>query len=104
MSRSMARLTLLGCPERCRLRRGFDIAAPEAVDPGTVMIIYAEGALRPGQVAYDKKVTGVNSGAGDYKPGLVLDRKQSISNRLPLALVGKVYCKVDAFRTTIALR
>jgi hypothetical protein len=77
----------------------FDIAGPETVDPGTVMVIDDEGALRPCQDAYDKKVTGVISGAGDYKPGIVLGKRPSAANRLnrlPLALVGRVYCKVDA--------
>ena len=36
------------------------------------------------------------SGAGTYRPGLNLDKQQARDNRLPLALVGKVYCKVDA--------
>ena len=48
------------------------------------------------QRAYDKRVAGVVSGAGDYKPGIVLDKQQSESHRQPIALVGKVYCKVDA--------
>jgi hypothetical protein len=74
----------------------FDIAGLEAVDPGTVMVIDEAGSLQPCQNAYDKKVTGVISGAGDYKPGIVLDKRASVSNRLPLALLGKVYCKVDA--------
>ena len=74
----------------------FDIAGLEGVDPGTVMVVDTEGELRPCHNAYDKKVTGVISGGGDYKPGIVLDKRESISNRLPLALVGKVYCKVDA--------
>jgi hypothetical protein len=74
----------------------FDIAGPEIVDPGTVMVIDSDGALRPCHDAYDKKVTGVISGAGDYNPGIVLDKRQSAVNRLPLALVGKVFCKVDA--------
>jgi len=39
---------------------------------------------------------GVISGAGDYKPGLILDRQKSSDGRLPLALVGKVYCKAYA--------
>jgi hypothetical protein len=74
----------------------FDIAGLDPVDPGTVMVINGEGTLRPCEVAYDRKVTGVISGAGDYKAGIVLDKQQSTANRLPLALVGKVYCKVDA--------
>jgi len=35
-------------------------------------------------------------GAGDYKPGLILGRDSSSRQRMPLALVGKVYCKADA--------
>lgn len=75
----------------------FDVAAKQGtVDPGTVMIIDGAGALRPCEDAYDRKVTGVISGAGNYKPGIVLDKHPSATYRLPLALVGKVYCKVDA--------
>jgi hypothetical protein len=74
----------------------FDIAGPDTVDPGTVMVIHRDGTLRPCHDSYDRKVTGVISGAGDYKPGIVLDKQPSTGNRLPLALVGKVYCKVDA--------
>jgi hypothetical protein len=36
------------------------------------------------------------TGAGNFKPGIVLDKQQSEANRLPVALLGKVYCKVDA--------
>jgi hypothetical protein len=74
----------------------FDIAGVESVDPGTVMVLDEEGALRPCDQPYDKKVSGVISGAGGYKPGIVLDKRKSQSVRLPIALVGKVYCKVDA--------
>lgn len=45
---------------------------------------------------YDKRVAGVISGAGEYKPGLVLGRQPGPEHRVPLALIGKVYCKVDA--------
>jgi hypothetical protein len=38
----------------------------------------------------------VISGAGDFKPGLVLDKQDSEANRQPVALMGKVFCKVDA--------
>jgi hypothetical protein len=75
----------------------FDIACLEEVEPGTVMVIDSEGALKPSNQAYDKRVAGVISGAGNYKPGLILDKQQdSSSNRMPIALLGKVYCKVDA--------
>ncbi len=74
----------------------FDIIGVENVEPGTVMAINAEGSLRVSDRPYDKSVAGVISGAGDYKPGLILDRQQSQNYRKPIALIGKVYCKVDA--------
>lgn len=66
------------------------------IEPGMVMVLGQDGALQPSQQAYDKRVAGVISGAGDYKPGIVLDTQQPSEYRMPLALVGKVYCKVDA--------
>jgi len=74
----------------------FDTTDTEVIEPGTVMVIDNEGALLPSAQAYDKRVAGVISGAGTYKPGIVLDRRQGRPNRVPIALVGKVYCKVDA--------
>jgi hypothetical protein len=47
-------------------------------------------ALRASDQAYDKRVAGVAAGAGDYKPGIVLDKKRSQNNRLAIALIGKV--------------
>jgi hypothetical protein len=80
----------------------FDIAgAAEQNDPGTVMVIDPEGALQQSQQAYDKRVAGVISGAGDLKPGIVLDKRQSQGNRMPIALLGKVNCKVDARYSSI---
>jgi hypothetical protein len=55
-----------------------------------------DGTLSRSSKSYDRKVVGVISGAGDYRPGLILDRQRSSDGRLPLALVGKVYCKADA--------
>ena len=74
----------------------FPVEASEDVEPGTVMALDENGVLRPSDRSYDRKVAGVVSGAGDYRPGLILDRQKSSRGRLPLALVGKVYCKVDA--------
>jgi hypothetical protein len=74
----------------------FDIAGPEQLEPGTVVVIEGDGSVRSGREAYDKKVVGVISGAGEYRPGIVLDKKGSGDCRAPVALVGRVYCKVDA--------
>ncbi len=74
----------------------FDIACVDQIEPGTVMVIDNDGALQQSNQAYDKRVAGVISGAGNYKPGIVLDKQASSNNRMPVALLGKVYCKVDA--------
>ena len=74
----------------------FDVSGTEEIEPGTVMVLDQEGALEPSQRAYDKRVAGVISGAGEFKPGIVLNKQQSRAYRLPVALLGKVYCKVDA--------
>jgi hypothetical protein len=68
----------------------------DAAEPGTVMTLDDEGRLRPATEPYDAHVAGVVSGAGEFKPAMVLDRQPGLANRVPLALVGKVFCKVDA--------
>jgi hypothetical protein len=74
----------------------FDVAGDMAIDAGTVVVIHEDGTLRQSEDAYDRKVAGVISGAGEYKPGIILDKRESNDKRQPVALVGKVYCKVDA--------
>jgi len=73
----------------------FDITEAE-VEPGTVMAIDQDGTLRSSTRPYDKRVAGVVSGAGQYRPGIILGRQQSRNAMMPVALMGKVYCKVDA--------
>lgn len=80
----------------------FDIANSEPVQPGTVMVVGDEGRLHPSSAPYDKRVAGVISGAGTYRPAVVLDRQPARQQRQPIALLGKVYCKVDATRASIA--
>jgi hypothetical protein len=76
----------------------FDIApaSEQSLAPGTVMVLDAAGKLTESERAYDRKVAGVISGAGNYRPGIIMDKDPEKENRLPIALVGKVYCKVDA--------
>jgi hypothetical protein len=74
----------------------FDVTRSEKIEPGTVMVLSEEGLLHPCQQAHDKRVAGVVSGARNYKPGIVLDKQPSQKTRQPVALVGKVFCKVDA--------
>jgi hypothetical protein len=74
----------------------FGVATVDEAQPGTVMVIGPTGVLHPSCSPYDKKVVGVVSGAGDHKPGIVLDKRGTEDDRLPIALMGKVCCKVDA--------
>lgn len=63
--------------------------------PGAVVVVDESGKLRPCDEAYDGRVVGIVAGAGQYRPGIVLDRKGG-RNRLPVAMIGKVYCWVEA--------
>jgi hypothetical protein len=75
----------------------FDIAEVASTEPGTVMVLdEKEGLLHHSCKAYDRRVAGVISGAGNYKPGIVLDKVTTNQKRRPIALLGKVFCKVDA--------
>jgi hypothetical protein len=74
----------------------FDVGISQKIEPGTVMVIDSNESLLPSALAYDKRVAGVVSGAGKYKPAIILDKQESSHTRLPIALMGKVYCKVDA--------
>jgi len=90
----------------------FDILE-ENVEPGTVMVLTDTGSLQSSHQAYDNKVVGIISGAGGYKPAFILNRfneseietlkddKKKNKRRLPIALMGKVFCKVDARQSPI---
>jgi hypothetical protein len=73
----------------------FTVADPELAQPGTVMVIGEDGRAVPCASPYDHRVLGVVSGAGDFRPALLLDRQGGPARR-PIALVGKVWCRVDA--------
>lgn len=89
----------------------FDIVE-ENVEAGTVMVLTENGSIQSSYQEYDKKVAGIVSGARGYKTGIVLDRQNQCQNenqdnknkdRLPIALMGKVYCKVDARHSSIEI-
>lgn len=47
--------------------------------------------------AYDKTVAGIVSGAGDVQPGMLMGQAGTLaSGQHPVALTGRVYCRVDA--------
>jgi len=67
------------------------------VEAGTVVVLSDEdGVVRACDKEYDARVVGVVSGAGQYRPGIVLDYQGPADDRKPVALMGKVVCKVEA--------
>lgn len=75
----------------------FDLAEGEEWVAGAVMVLGEDGSLRVSTREYDTAVAGVVSGAGSYRPGLVLDRRAgACGTRVPVAMLGKVFCLVDA--------
>jgi hypothetical protein len=81
----------------------FDTVDPEAAQPGTVMVLDDSGGVRVSDKAYDRRVAGVVSGAGGYRPAVILDRQTVGGGRRPLALMGKVFCRVDASDVPVAI-
>ena len=74
----------------------FDVGPSETIEPGMVLIVGDDGLLQPSRQAYDSRVAGVVSGACEFRPGITLGRQETGGPRVPVALVGKVYCMVDA--------
>jgi hypothetical protein len=75
----------------------FDLAGSVLAEPGTVMVLSEHGeSLVESSAAYDSRVAGIVCGAGPFRPGVILDRRAGSAPRVPIALMGKVYCKVDA--------
>lgn len=72
----------------------FDVAPDSKVDAGTVLVMDGDGWVQACDRVYDRRVAGVVSGAGDHRPGIILNSQRSES--VPVALLGRVFCKVDA--------
>jgi hypothetical protein len=82
----------------------FTIKEDVEAEPGTVMTLNEAGELVPCGAAYERRVAGVIAGAGSHRPGIIMDKQTDSSlHRQPIALVGKVYCKVDAEYAAIAV-
>lgn len=75
----------------------FTINDEVFAEAGTVMMLNGIGELVPCVGPYEKKVVGVVAGAGSHRTGILMDKQENSSvRRQPIALVGKVFCKVDA--------
>ena len=81
----------------------FDVSEDPEIEPGMVMSLNDDATVSPSATAYDRRVAGVISGAGNYRPALVLDKRDGVRKRVPLALLGKVFCMADASENPIAV-
>jgi hypothetical protein len=88
-------ITGADCAER------FEVADAEELQAGTVVVLDGDGRLSVSRDAYDRRVAGVIAGAGDFKPGIIMDAGPSDRTGAPVALVGKTFCKVDASFATV---
>ena len=72
--------------------------------PGMVVSIDPEneGALVVSDHAYNRRVAGIISGAGDVKPGMVMGQAGTMADgAYPVALTGRVYCMAETSGGTI---
>jgi hypothetical protein len=81
----------------------FSVAVPWVAGPGTVMSLEDNGSVAPCCHAYDTRVVGVVSGAGRYRPAIILDSTSGPEPRTALALSGKIYCRVEAESAEVAV-
>ena len=92
----------------------LEIAADPQISPDGSRVAYSRTAM---DIMSDRAVPNIwvvdadgrnhrplLSGAGGYWPGIVLDQQQQpTGKRLPIALMGKTYCKVDADQASIEI-
>jgi hypothetical protein len=77
------------------LAEQFQVTGDRPAEPGSVMILAGIDSIAVSNTPYVHRVAGIVSEAGNYRPGIILDR-QSAESRSPLALSGRVWCLVDA--------
>jgi hypothetical protein len=81
----------------------FDLLDGDSIAAGSIVVIGDDERLALATTAYDRRVAGVVTGAGSYKPGIVLDHRPGSAPRPTVALIGKVYCLVDSTFGDIAV-
>jgi hypothetical protein len=74
----------------------FEVTDAGAIKPGMIMTIDENGKLKPSNTQYDRKAVGVVAGAGNYRPGIIFDKKNDNINQAPISVLGKASCMADA--------
>ena len=83
------------------LAERFESSPGETVEPGSVVVLTESGRIERCSAEYDTRVAGVVSGAGYFRPAMVLDNRQDNTAEAQVALMGKVFCKADATKFPI---
>ena len=83
------------------LAEKFESSPGEVMEPGTVVVLTENGQIENCHSEYDTRVAGVVSGAGHFRPAMVLDSRQDNPAEAQVALMGKVFCKADATQAPI---
>jgi hypothetical protein len=85
------------------LAERFSQADGTVAEPGTVMVIDPDnpGQIKSSAGAYDRKVAGIVSGAGDIRPGLTLHQEGVAEGDTVMAIAGRVYVKAEALSGAI---
>ncbi|MGB4805665.1 MAG: hypothetical protein WBV59_23700 [Anaerolineae bacterium] len=85
------------------LAERFQQSGTAAAAPGTVMVIDEgnAGHLKVSDAAYDTKVAGIVSGAGDVQAGLTLEQEGVLEGDLTVAIAGRVYAQCEAHSGSI---
>ena len=88
------------------LSETFVVHPAENTLPSAGMVVSVNskspGNLEVCNKAYDHRVAGIISGAGNIGPGMTMSRSGSIADgEYPIALTGRVYCLADASNYSI---
>ena len=74
----------------------FEVADPPSASPGTLMVVDDDSRLIVSSTPYDSRVIGVVAGAGSHRAGIVLDHRPGVPGFVPISILGKAACMVDA--------
>lgn len=83
------------------LSEKFQIGTETDVTPTAGMVVVIDpdnpGRLLVSRQAYDRRIAGIISGAGNIGSGVTMSQSNSAADGAhPVALIGRVYCRADA--------
>jgi len=96
------RTTVLEITGGADLSEQFEIRCTSSDSKPSAGMVVSIDPANPGKLlvsnkAYDRRVAGIISGAGDVSTGMLMGQRDSKADgKSPVALTGRVYCCVDA--------